>query len=189
MRRFLAGCLALSLAAPASSASPAEKWETKTGRPFAARVARPPGLEYLAELAPKIYRGSQPRTKGYRYLKGQGIRTVLSLREHHDEKKAVQAAGLKFIHIPMDADLNGASPPPAEQIKAFLSAVLDPANQPVFFHCAVGKDRTGTMAAVYRMEVDGWSPEEALEEMEAFGAHGMFRSLTKFVREYKPRRK
>jgi hypothetical protein len=63
----------------------------------------------------------------------------------------------------------------------------DPAAQPVFFHCRHGKDRTGTMAALYRIEVDGWTNEEAIEEMLAFGYHTIYQDLIDYVRAYEPR--
>ena len=42
----------------------------------------------------------------------------------------------------------------------------------------------GTMAALYRIEVDGWSPSEAIEEMLAFGYHTYYESLINCVRDY-----
>ena len=59
------------------------------------------------------------------------------------------------VEIPIQADVFGSEPPTDEQVREFFTVVLDPARQPVFFHCAHGKDRTGTMAALYRIEVDG----------------------------------
>jgi protein tyrosine/serine phosphatase len=50
----------------------------------------------------------------------------------------------------------------------FLKVLEDPANWPVYIHCAQGRDRTGYNAAAYRMVVQGWSAAEALEEMNAF---------------------
>ncbi len=73
------------------------------------------------------------------------------------------------------------------QSGALELAALDPKNQPGFFHCARGKDRTGTFAALWRIEVDGWTPDEAIEEMQAFGYHNYFDNLIAFVRDYKPR--
>jgi protein-tyrosine phosphatase len=43
----------------------------------------------------------------------------------------------------------------------------------VFVHCRYGDDRTGMMIAAYRMAVEGWTPEEARQEMEKFGFHPM----------------
>ena len=43
------------------------------------------------------------------------------------------------------------------------------------------------MAALYRIEIDGWTPDEAIEEMRAFGYHIIYRELITFVKGYKPR--
>lgn len=171
----------------------AKKNPSKAGRPAggrapAERIPEASGIKDMAKIAPGIYRGGQPDETGFLYLKSRGFKTVVSLREHHGEKKAVEDAGMESIQIPLDADLTGSTPPTDAQIRVFFDAILDPSKQPVFFHCAVGKDRTGTMAALYRMEVDGWNADEALEEMRAFGAHRIFRSLRAFIRGYKPGR-
>jgi protein tyrosine/serine phosphatase len=90
------------------------------------------------------------------------------------------------VEIPLKADL-GSVPPDDGELKKFFEVILDPARQPVYIHCAFGKDRTGTMAAVYRLEMDGWTADEALQEMEAFGYHNIYRDLIQFVKAYKPR--
>ena len=59
--------------------------------------------------------------------------------------------------------------------------------QPVYLHCKVGRDRTGTFAAIYRIEVDGWTNEEAMEELQAFGYHDYYKDLINFVKKYKPK--
>jgi protein tyrosine/serine phosphatase len=127
-----------------------------------------------------IFRGAQPDPEGYDTLKAMGIRTVINLRTRHGERKAVEAAGMRYVEIPMsywkDVD-------PAVVRKA-LSEMTDPANQPVFVHCFRGTDRTGVIVAVYRMEVDGWSEAEAEAEMEAFGFHEIWSQLKRFVRRY-----
>ena len=43
------------------------------------------------------------------------------------------------------------------------------------------------MAAIYRIEREGWTNEEAIEEMRAFGCHHIYRDLIGFVRSYSPR--
>jgi protein tyrosine phosphatase (PTP) superfamily phosphohydrolase (DUF442 family) len=116
------------------------------------------------------------------------VKTVLSLRSWHSEKGEVEGAGLRFVAIPMHADVFGSTPPKDEEVALFLKTLRDPASQPVYFHCAHGKDRTGTMAAVYRMEVDGWTADEAIAEMQAFGYHDIYRDLIAYLRAYRPRR-
>jgi len=184
-RAFLLG---LALIA---SASVAARAEVSTGTAAVAAFAERedvPGVENFAAITPRICRGAQPSAAGYRELKKRGFKTVVSLRYHHDEGRLVAAAGLKWIHIPLYVGVLGAEPPDEAEIRRFFDAILDPANQPVYFHCGLGRDRTGTMAALYRIEVDGWTNERALKEMDAFGSQKMYRSLRNFVRRYKPRR-
>ena len=45
----------------------------------------------------------------------------------------------------------------------------DPANHPVLLHCRAGLHRTGVLAAVYRMEYQGWTPAQAIDELKAYG--------------------
>lgn len=154
---------------------------------FARRIDGLAGLENVAEVASGIYRGSQPEgPEGWASLRKLGVKTVVSLRTLHGEKKDVIAAGLEPVEVPLVADLRGSRPPSREDVQKFLDTLRDPAKRPVYFHCAFGKDRTGTMCAIYRMEVDGWTPDEAYAEMEHFGFRDLWVSLREFVRDYKP---
>ena len=139
-----------------------------------------PGLTRVGRVAPGIFRGAQPTPEGYATLKAMGVRTVINLRTRHGERKAAEAAGMRYVEIPMSfwKDVDPAV------VRIALSAMTDPANQPVFVHCSRGTDRTGVVMAVYRMEVDGWSEAEAEAEMEAFGFHEIWSQLKEFVRRY-----
>jgi protein tyrosine/serine phosphatase len=158
---------------------------TTTKKPFAQRIDGVPGIENFARMNPNLYRGAQPTPEGFKQLKQMGVKTVIDFRSHHSTKAQVEAAGLTPVEIPLKADL-GSTPPTQEELQHFFKVVLDPERQPVYIHCAFGKDRTGTMAAVYRLEMDGWTPEEAMQEMEAFGYHNIYRDLVNFIRNYTP---
>lgn len=160
---------------------------TTRSRAFASRIAGVKGAENLAMINPGLYRGAQPEADGYRSLAEMGIRTVVNLREFTCKREEVESAGMNYVRIPLRAGVFGSEPPDEEQLKLFFDTVLDPRNQPVFFHCLHGKDRTGTMAALYRIEIDGWTAEEAIEEMRHFGYHEIYRDLIGFVRSYTPR--
>ena len=69
----------------------------------------------------------------------------------------------------------------------FLQLVNDPANQPVYVHCAGGRHRTGVMTAVYRMTSDGWTADRAFKEMKdyKFGADFLHPEFKKFVYGYR----
>jgi len=150
-----------------------------TGR-VSERLFGLPGLTVVGRVAPGILRGAQPEPEGYATLKAMGVRTVISLRTNHGERKAVEAAGMRYIEIPIKLWKNV---DPAAVQKA-LSVMTDPMNQPVFVNCSRGVDRTGMVVAVYRMEVDGWSEAEAEAEMEAFGFHEFWSQFKEFVRRY-----
>jgi protein tyrosine/serine phosphatase len=177
--------LALSLTVPACGSDPAPATGTTTGKPFAQRLPGVAGVEKFARVNPNLYRGAQPTIEGFKQLKAMGVKTIIDFRSYHSTKKQAEAAGLTALEIPIKADL-GSTPPDEEAIKSYFSAVLDPAKQPVYVHCAFGKDRTGTMCALYRLEVDRWTADEVLQEMQAFGYHDIYRDLVNFVKAYKP---
>lgn len=185
-RAFLAAAALGLWACGGGEEAPKPAGGNPTHRPTAERLAGVSGVENFARMNAHLYRGAQPTEEGFRRLKEMGIKTVIDFRSNHSTRKQAEAAGLVAVEIPLRADFE-AVPPTEAEVRKFFDVVLDPAKQPVYIHCAFGKDRTGTMAALYRMEVDGWTPEEAIEEMEAFGYHNIYRDLINFVRSYKPR--
>ena len=135
------------------------------------------------------YRGEQPKDDEYAALAALGVRTVIDLqpdqRNGHNAR-VVEAAGMAYIRIPMSSRVA----PTLDQIVQFMSIVTDPAHQPVFVHCAGGKHRTGVMTAVYRIEHDGWTADQAYREMKRykFGPSIGHPELKDFVYRYRPLR-
>jgi uncharacterized protein (TIGR01244 family) len=118
-----------------------------------------------------------------RAVKEMGFTAVVNLRQPSEnganveaETAAAQAAGLKYIHIPM----NGASPDPAV-LDRFVEAARDPANNPMFVHCASG-NRAAAVWMVKRVLVDGWTVDKASEEARALGLTSP--GLQQFALEY-----
>jgi tyrosine-protein phosphatase SIW14 len=132
------------------------------------------------------YRGAQPTSADYPDLAALGVKTVIDLTRdgRADEKGLVEAAGMKFMRIP----LTTTEAPTGADVTEFLSLVTDPANQPVYVHCQGGRHRTGTMTAIYRMTRDGWTPARAYEEMKQYRFEGFpgHPELKQFVLGYKP---
>ena len=62
-------------------------------------------------------------------------------------------------------------------------ATLRDVSPPVFVHCLHGADRTGTMCAAYRVVVDGWTKQQAIDEMTkgGYGFHPVWANLPKFI--------
>ena len=59
-------------------------------------------------------------------------------------------------------------PATGEQTAYFLNVVNDPVNWPVYVHCKGGRHRTGHMTAIYRITHDGWTADQAYEEMKKY---------------------
>ena len=150
-----------------------------TNRP--ASWARPlilPGITNFYQVTTNLYRGAQPTAEGMARLKAMGIKTVINLRSFHSDKDEVAGMGLKSIRFetkPWHAE--------AEDVVGFLKVVTDTNNLPVFVHCQRGADRTGTMCAMYRIVVCGWTKPEAIEEMRDGGYHfsPMWKNLVAFI--------
>ena len=157
---------------------------------FASAVceAAPPeirGVPNFGQVNERLYRGGQPTDLAWPQLAALGVKTVVDLRresEHSttDEARAVQAAGMRYVSVPM----NGFDTPRAERIAAVL-ALMDTSDV-VFVHCKMGMDRTGTVVAAHRIAREGWKNERALEEAEAYGLHWWERGMKRFIAGYRP---
>jgi len=113
-----------------------------------------------------FYRGAQPKDQDYADLAALGVKTVIDLQRDNktEEQALVEAQGMKFFRIGM----SDRERPSAEQAELFLKIVNDPANQPIYVHCAGGRHRTGAMTAIYRITHDGWSADQAFQEMKNY---------------------
>jgi len=131
----------------------------------------------FAEVEPGLYRGAKPDDAGLRRLRELGVRSVISLIHDDGEHRTVETLGMRYFEIPLHAGLLGSSEPTAEQIRSFLALTGDSANRPLYFHCRHGHDRTGAMAAMYRIETDHWGADRAIEEMRALGASRFYKDL------------
>lgn len=153
----------------------------------ARRLVSVPGLENVAEVAPGIYRGSAPSTlAGLDSLKGMGIKTLVNLRHYHGtaEEQGCRERGIDYVRIVLESS----DAPRDDDVRHFLRVVTDPGRHPVYVHCWRGKDRTGVMIAAYRMAVQGWPRDAALQEMEDFGFYHGWRDLRAYVEGLAARR-
>jgi tyrosine-protein phosphatase SIW14 len=168
---FVAALLAMSMAIPAAA-------ETNT-RLSAVRI------DNFGQVSANYYRGAQPEGRDYADLAAFGVKTVIDLQQDFDVREAglVKNAGMNFYRIPMTTR----RPPTTEQQAEFLKIVNDPANQPVYVHCAGGRHRTGVMTAVYRITDEGWTADRAFKEMKQykFGADFLHPEFKQFVYGYR----
>ncbi|HWT03997.1 MAG TPA: tyrosine-protein phosphatase [Pyrinomonadaceae bacterium] len=132
----------------------------------------------------RLYRGGQPREGGFTELAARGVNTVINLRDD-DEREAAEegearAAGLRYFNVPFGR----LGRPEDEQIERVLALIDAPENGVVFVHCAKGRDRTGTVVAVYRITRDRWTGERAKEEAEHYGMKFWQLGMKDYIEDY-----
>lgn len=139
-------------------------------------------IRRFGEVATGLYRGAQPDAAGFKALSGLGVRTVINFRGDNED---ATLAPTEMKVVQLKAHINK---PDEAEIKSFFEIALDPSKRPLFMHCAEGRERTGFYAALWRMEVDGWTPARALDEMREFGFRDADRpEVVDYVTAYKPR--
>ena len=119
----------------------------------------------------KVYKSAKiPPNKIAKYIKKNGIKTVIDLRIGHvidplnpslssdilKEKKAVEAIqGVKYVNIPSNQI------PTEENLKMFYKTLDADNAYPVLIHCHHGTGRAALYSALYRVEYENYTNEQA----------------------------
>jgi protein tyrosine/serine phosphatase len=152
----------------------------------AQQVVAPPAIKNFGKVNDTYFRGSQPDRAQLAALKAMGVKTIVDLRKDHvpEARQWATALGLHYFNLP----LQPGKPATQEQTDYFLSLVNDPANGPVYVHCKGGRHRTGALTAIYRITHDGWTAQQAYDEMKKYdfndGLFGGPPAQKKFVFEF-----
>ena len=173
-RFFPALCLTLltTVALPQAQAD-----ETTPARPT--QWAQPVATQYnLHQMSPTLYRSALPDSAAQPLLEKLQITTVINFLPQGDDIW-LKTPGVAQIQLPYrtnhvdDAD-----------VLATLRAIQTAQSKgPVLMHCKHGSDRTGLMAAMYRVVVQDWSKEDALNEMTqgGFGENSHHKDGAKYM--------
>jgi tyrosine-protein phosphatase SIW14 len=124
------------------------------------------GIARFGEVSPQLYRGAQPSSEGLDFLAKMGVGIIVNLRpgDHPEEEAAASRLGMRYVSIPWHC-----YHPNDSAIANFLNVLRENPDKKIFVHCELGTDRTGMSIAAYRMSVQGWSADEAMNEMQAYG--------------------
>ncbi len=127
-----------------------------------------------------LYRSGQMTAAGLEEaVRRFGVRTVVNFQNETPdpevspglaESELCRRLGVNYLFLA--PDLVPRKKVPAQRpevIGEFLKVMDDPSNFPVLIHCRAGLHRTGLLAAVYRMEYEGWSKERAIQELKDNG--------------------
>ena len=141
-------------------------------------------IKNFGQMDERFYRGARPKDQDLKALAAMGIKTVIDLTDNSREfeQPAAEAAGLRYINIPM----TDKSYPSMDQINEFMKVVNDPETGKFFVHCAGGRHRTGVVGAVYRFTKDNWNLDQVIDEMYRYDfGSGFGHSKQKdFVKDY-----
>ncbi|UZE23931.1 tyrosine-protein phosphatase [Pseudomonas sp. B21-056] len=153
-------CLALLMGLAASHAQAADVVQTRPPE-----WAQPVEKDYnLYQMSPTLYRSSLPDGGALPLLTKLKIGTVITFLPESDSRW-LSAPDIEQVRLPYrtnhvdDSDI----------LRALRAVQAAEAKGPVLMHCKHGSDRTGLVAAMYRVVVQGWSKEDALNEMTEGG--------------------
>ncbi len=156
-------------------------WAEESGRPenWAVPIELQ-GVGNLHRVSENLYRSGQPTSEGMKNLKEMiGIKAVINLRAFHSDADEVRGTGLlneelsvKTWHIE------------DEDVVRVLKLIRNKEGGPFLIHCQHGADRTGLMSAMYRIVEQGWTKDEAIEEMVdgGYGFHPIWSNIIKYIR-------
>lgn len=110
------------------------------------------------EIAPRVYRSSQPRMKKFKELKEHfGIKTIINLKSENRnsayflfEEEKCKELGLKLINV----NINSRAMPTTEQLLEYERIIKHEMKKPVLIHCKAGSDRTGIFCTLYQYFIE-----------------------------------
>ena len=163
----------------------------ETGPPDSPREQAAAGttLVHFGRVDDGVYKGSKPRTEAdYRFLQSLQVKCIVDLQFlpflHLSEQKKANRYGIEFI----PARINASPVSPSEEhVETILTVLRDNRYHPVYFHCALGRDRTSLIAALYKMYFLGMSEQNGWRYMIESGyKDGWIRSGLKRYLERHP---
>jgi protein tyrosine/serine phosphatase len=120
-----------------------------------------------------FYRSAQLDKAGFeRTIRDHTIRSVLNLRGaakgawYRDELQVSKALGVEHY----DYYLSAHRMVDAQQINQILK-IIRAAPKPILVHCNAGSDRAGLISALYLLDVEGDSPNDAAKQLSLLYGH------------------
>jgi protein tyrosine/serine phosphatase len=137
------------------------------------------GVGNLYKITDSLYRSEQPTEEGMKHLKKMGIKTVISLRVFHSDFGNTKKTGLLYEELsvkPWHIE--------DEDVIRVLQIIRKRENGPFLMHCWRGADRLGLMVAMFRIVEQGWTKDEAIDEMVNGGYefHEAWRNIVEYVK-------
>ncbi|MFH1368848.1 MAG: dual specificity protein phosphatase family protein [Elusimicrobiota bacterium] len=147
-------------------------------------------INFHAITPGEAYRSAQLNKKQFeKYIKQYSLRSVLNLRgknlnEKWYEDEIAICSSLGVTHY--DVQLSAINKPTEEETREILE-IFKSAPRPLLIHCRYGADRTGLVAAMWRVAVDGESKQEAEKQLTILYGHlpiGMTQEMNRYFAQW-----
>lgn len=148
-----------------------------------------PGATNVTRVDAAVMCAGATGNEAFPEIRKLGFTSIINLRRDGEQpavniaaaREAAAASGLTYVHVPVDP-----ANPTTESVDAFIAAVTDKANQPMYIHCG-SANRVAAMWLIKRVVVDGWELPRATAEADAIGLTSP--ALRKFALDYLAARK
>ena len=115
-----------------------------------------------------LVRSAQPDAVGLAKLRDDyGVRTIINLNERTTDEELVNAMALGIDYLPMPFPTYSLSRLELVKVLAAVRQAEREGRAPVLIHCRYGQDRTGITVGLYRVVVQGWDADRAIDDMQS----------------------
>ena len=118
------------------------------------------GVANLYKITDYLYRSEQPTPEGMKNLERMGIKTIINLQVFDSDSDEIRGTGLHLEEVSVKPWYIE-----DEDVVRVLRIIRKMENGPFLIHCWKGSDRAGVMSAMFRIIEQGWTKEEAIQEM------------------------
>lgn len=118
-----------------------------------------PDSNNFYQVSADLYRSAQPSAVTFKAMEKLGLKTVLSLRSPGADLELIRNTNLNLVEDPIQAENVD------DEIIIKALRLINESPKPVLVHCHRGADRTGAVVAAYRIIIEGWDKEAAIDEL------------------------
>ncbi|HAB93069.1 MAG TPA: protein-tyrosine-phosphatase [Pseudomonas sp.] len=131
----------------------------------------------LYKMSDSLYRSALPRAQDVEWLQQNKIQTVINFYQKPDSLW-LRDTGIEQIQIPLRTDRID----DVDVLRVLRSIASAKQKGKVLMHCKHGQNRTGLIAAMYRIVFEDWSKADAMAEMEqGFGGEARMADATRYL--------
>ena len=131
----------------------------------------------LYKMDELLYRSALPRENDVQWLQQENVKTVIIFYQKPDSTW-LQDDSIEQVQIPLRTDRID----DVDVLRVLRSIANAQQKGAVLMHCKHGQNRTGLIAAMYRMVFESWSKADAMAEMQqGYGGEQRMAGATRYL--------